>query len=160
MFKGVDVNGDYLDYLRYNLKAELKGIHQPWFINKLFPGEPVTICKPLFEPFSQYAVTHTGIVFQYIPLKTIFKSDHWEMNPDSILPVVYDDDGRPYVTLTDPNGFNDVYYIDRLILDRFFDISVNDEDIFIEYLDHNPSNPHIANIEAWIDTYQKITRKT
>lgn len=140
---------EYLDFLRHSLPKELMSIPKPHFVSTIFPEEPIAICRPLFSPFDNFAITHFGTVFKFRPLITVPVDDFITLSPMAYcIPKYKRKNDRQYVVLQNPKfGFRKSYFVDRLLLDRFYGVKVTDR-VDVEFLDGDMSNPHVMNLEA------------
>lgn len=145
---------DSLDGL---IRQEFLSIPQPRYLSTLFTELPVVMCRPLDAPLDDFAITHHGVVFQARPLHTVTFGILSTIHPGAVAIPKYNKKGEPYICLTDRAGRRHVFLVARLVLDRFFGVSLTDA-ISIEYVDGDPSNVHYLNLVATYKTsYREVS---
>lgn len=143
----------------WNLKSVLKGIPKPYYLSSLFADqEPFAICRPLFPPFDDFAITHFGQVFLAHPLLTWnYAKELTLLDPISLVFPEHrghSNDNykgkRQIVRLQDKSGrIRKTFFVDRLVLERFFGVPLTDK-VEISYVDEDYSRPSIDNLEAFL----------
>ena len=145
-----DYGSEYNLELLSCLPQELRTIPKPYFVSTLLPEVSIAICRPLFPPFDNYAIAHNGTVFQYRPLHTVSFGEHLTLHPAAYcIPKVVN--FVPLVRLASKLGHQKTYIVARLLLERFFHVSLT-ERISIDYLDNDSTNTHILNMEAFFQS--------
>lgn len=131
-----------------DINKELPTIPKPYFLSTVFPEVPIAICRPLEYPFDKYAITHYGLVFIYKDVQLRYFKECGAHYVDAAT-ICYETilQEKSFVTLHDVQNIPHVFDIDRLVLERFYQIPFTDH-IHILHIDGVPYNHHYLNLEA------------
>lgn len=128
----------------------LKKLSNPYFTTNLLPEEHLSICIPLAAPFNRFAISHTGTIFQYAPLKTLIVDNlenkkEMTIDPSSIIVPKFLN-GYQCVVLQDKfMMYRKSFFVHRLVLNRFCGLDIY-EKCFIGFRDEDRGNPSILNL--------------
>lgn len=144
-----DMNSEYMLELLHHLPQEMKFIPRPYFFTDLFLETPIAVCRPLWPPFEQFAITHYGEIFCYKPLKLMtFDQDIKMIDPTMVLAPDYTPSGRMRVLLQNiKRGVRKSYLIDRIMLERFYRVGLY-ERVEVEHLNGIETDNHLNNLVA------------
>lgn len=126
--------------LREHFLKEWKSIHKPKFIVNFFEEGP-TICRPLTGFLSGFAVSHTGVVFDYRNIQRMKNHKHSVVIEPRIR------NGNLLVSLHREDKTKS-FLVCRLVLEAFYGIKLTDR-VSVEFIDGNTLNPHYLNLEAF-----------
>ena len=130
------------------ISKELATIPKPYFLSTVFPEVPVAICRPLDFPFEHYAITHYGLVFIYKNVQLRYFKECQAYYVDAAT-MCYETTlaDKSFITLHSRFHIPKVFDVDRLVLERFYNIPLEDKVIVIHH-DGVSFNHHFLNLEA------------